>query len=230
MTRAAIPRPCACGCGQPTVGRSRYLPQHLAVMVAARRRLRETRRYATKRGIWFDLDLETVHALVASSWPRDAELSLRRMDPQLGFIPGNVTLVPTSGGRRRAPTNARLRRRLERLACRADLAGVVDVHELAEVFVAQEGLCWVSGRPLRPDARLEDPDGIALVLKDTARPASPKNVALVTTAVAHAARWGVGELLGLAHDIVARDAQRHTARSAAAGRTPERTRPARTAR
>lgn len=203
---------CACGCGEPTLGRSRYVAEHFAILVCARRRLRDSRRYANRRGLEFALDLEDVHRLVAKVWPRDVDLALRRLDPRQGFTPNNVTLIRTVGGRRRGPTTARLRRRLERLAARADLFGVVTTEELAQVFVAQQGFCALSGRRLVCEARLEDPGGMALLRIDPTEPPAADNIILVTTGVELAARWGVQELRALARDLVAVEARERNPR------------------
>lgn len=173
------------------------------MLVAARRRLRETRRYADRRGIAFDLDLLTVRRMVEQAWPADDGLALTRLDRRGGFSPDNVALVPTRGGRPRRTTNARLRRRFERLAARGDLSGLVSVEDLALLFAAQKARCAISGRILRPGARLSDPDGISVVLANPTRRPSPRNILLVTTCVAELAnRWGLDELVALARDIV----------------------------
>jgi hypothetical protein len=212
--------PCACGCGQLTIGRSRYVAEHFAILVASRRRLRECRRYAYKRGHEFALDLEDVQRLVAKAWPRDADLALRRLDPKQGFTSANVALVPTVGGRRRRPTDYRLKRRLERLAARADLFGFTCTDELAMIFVSQEGYCALSGRRLVPEARLEDPDGIALLRIDPTEPPLAENIILVTTGVELAARWGIAELRALAHDLVTEEARQKKACAQEAGNGP----------
>lgn len=199
------------------------MAEHFAILVCARRRLRESRRYAHRRGLEFALDLEHVRRLVAKEWPRDVDLALRRIDPRQGFTPENVALVPTVGGRRRGPTTSRLKRRLERLAARADLFGIISTEELAEIFVEQKGYCALSGRRLVCEARLEDPNGIALLRIDPAEPPVAGNVMLVTTGVALAARWGIRELRALARDLVAVEARQEKSRareSARIGRAP----------
>jgi hypothetical protein len=195
---------CACGCGQPADGRSRYRQDHFAVLSAARRRLREARRYAYRRGIDFSLALGHVHALVAEAWPAGEGLALRRLDRRLGFVPGNVALTPATGGRRRELGGARLRRRLERLVARTDVAGGLSVVHLLQQYEAQRGLCALTGRALLASSRLDDPDGIALLRPDVSRGVSQTNVALVVRVAAQVAeRWGIEALDRLAHDVMA---------------------------
>jgi hypothetical protein len=198
------PRPsCLCGCGEPAVGRSRYAPEHRAILGAARRRLREARSYSYKRGILFDLDLEHVLELVARSWPADEGLALRRLDRSEGFVHGNVELAPVKGGRPRTATVSRLQRRLARLAQRADVAGQLYGDDLARLLARQGGLCAISGRPLQLAARLVDPRGIALLPLDPGQPVAVDNAILVCTSVAQAVgASGVHALVDLARDIV----------------------------
>lgn len=209
-TRLSSRRPCACGCGQPADGRSRYRGDHHAILVAARRRLRDARRYAERRGHEFSLELKDVLSVVVPLWPADEGLSLRRVDPRRGFTADNIELSPTRGGRERRSTVAQLRRRLERLAQRVDLVGHVDAHDLAQQLVRQDSRCAVTGRLFHVNARLSDPDGLTVILTYPNRPPSPRNILLVTAWTAAAAGWGLERLV-----LFARDVARHQKRGRA---------------
>lgn len=184
------------------------------MLVAARRRWREGRRYAWRRSIRFELTLQDVRRLVDRVWPRDEGLALRRINLEQGFVRGNVELVPARGGRRRGPSEAKLRRRFQRLANRVDTAGRLDADDIALIYVGQEARCAVSGRFLRPDARIGDPDAMALIVIDRGRPLSRRNAVLVTAcAAAVAERWGLERLEALARDVVEAGRRRGSSRT-----------------
>lgn len=189
---------CKCGCGQPVPGRGRYVPDHFEILVAARRRLREARRNAWRKGVPFRLDLASIVDLVKGAWPKDRGLALRRIDQRQGYVPDNMKLAPVQGGRPTGLTPAKLRRRLQRLANRADLTGRITVSELHAVYASQRGRCAVSGRTLKITPALRDPDAIALVLRDPGKAIAPANLLFVTAAVQHAARWGLSAFVDLA--------------------------------
>lgn len=227
MARLTKERRCACGCGTVVPGRALYVPTHRAILIAARRRLREARRAAERRGIHFALDLEDVIALVATAWPADAGLALRRVDRNQGFVRENVELVRARGGRRRGVSRARLERRLERLAMRVDLYGVVTTEELALIFARQAGRCAVSGRVLLPLAGVDDPDGMRLLLINPGSPPSRKNLMFVTALIEHgAARWGLDAFVAHAMDVAlaARPTEPTTKRQAKSQRAARTTR------
>lgn len=91
---------------------------------------------------------------------------------------------------------------MKQLAQRADVSGHVTWRELMKLFLAQDARCGVSGRLLRPSARIGDPDGISLILRNPTRPVSERNLLLVTTVVAeNVSRWGLDEFLALVQDV-----------------------------
>lgn len=95
-----------------------------------------------------------------------------------------------------------MRRRLTQLAERSDTAGHVTERELLTLYLEQECRCAISGRLLRPSARLGDPDGISLILRDPTRRVYQRNLLLVTTCVAECVnRWGLDEFITLAQDV-----------------------------
>lgn len=198
MRLKARSKSCKCGCGQPALGRGRYVPDHFEILVAARRRLREARRNAWRKGVPFHLDLASFVDLVKRAWPKDRGLALQRIDRRLGYVQGNVMLAPVQGGRRSGLTPAKLGRRLQRLANRADLTGRITVAELHAVYATQRGRCAVSGRILKITPALRDPDAVALVLRDPGKPVTPANLLFVTASVQHAARWGLSAFVDLA--------------------------------
>lgn len=202
MATRLTPRvPCACGCGEPADARSRYRGDHHAILVAARRRLREARRLASRRGHPFALGLEDVHPLVREAWPADEGLALRRIDPADGWVPSNIILSSTRGGRPRTSTQAKLRRRFERLVQRMDLQDL-DARDLAHLFVQQDARCAVSGRLLRTNTGRGDPDSLSVALIDPGQPPTRHNIMLVTAWVAAAARgWGSDRVVEVAQDI-----------------------------
>ena len=194
---------CACGCGMSVDGRSRYRQDHLPILVAARRRWREARRNAWRRGYDFDLTLEDVHRLVIQVWPRDEGLALARIDRSRGFVNGNVALTQMRGGRTRRTSNVKLARQFERLARRADVDGRLEVDDIAHVYAAQKACCALSGCFLRPAARLGDPDAMVMIRLDPRRPFCTGNVALVTACVASVVeRWGIDRLETMAKGVV----------------------------
>lgn len=196
---------CLCACGEAADRRSRYRGDHFRLLVCARRKFRESRRYAARRGFVFRLGLEDVLKLVRDAWPRSDTLALRRRNRRRGFEVDNVELGPQRGGRRRRDTLARLRRRLQRLAQRHGVRTLLQVEDLLRLHAKQDGRCALSGRRLQTHARLGSPDALALIRLDPRKPWSPTNVQLVTACVRHAVeRWGVPAVLGLAHDVVAK--------------------------
>lgn len=146
------------------------------------------RSYSYKRGILFDLDLEHVLDLVARSWPADEGHALRRLDRTEGFVFGNIELAPRKGGRPRTATVTRLRRRLERLAQRAQLSGAI----------------WPGSSPDRAaSARSAAAPAAGGPSLDPGQPVAVGNAIRVTTSVAQAVGpWSVHALVDLARDVV----------------------------
>jgi hypothetical protein len=84
---------CACGCGCAAEGRSRYFRDHFTLSVEARRKLRETRKYAKKAETPFRMTYEEMRDLILAQWPTSAgRTTLRRVDAGGDFELANVVL------------------------------------------------------------------------------------------------------------------------------------------
>lgn len=201
-------RVCACGCGIPAGRRSRYFDNHREVFSAARKRLRRTRKWAAQVGVEFEVGYDDIRQDVLSAWP-DMAWRIARLDTKAGFVPGNVHLLRTKG----ATTPQRQRdfqpdeaARLIFARLPADQADEVSPEALAEAWRLQGGKCHWTGRPLLLAGRRRAPEAVRVHLAATEGGLKVRLASYAAVVAMHA--WGPKHLVRLAHDVVARVADR----------------------
>lgn len=201
---------CACNCGQPAARGSRYASGHFQFWTAIRRRFRALRRYAWTRGLEFNISEADLAVLIGDRWQNLRGVAIRRIDRRTGIVAGNLRL-----GRGRSPrpeSETRVRRRFAKFLRRSSVARDLSVEELENLYAAQQGRCWLSGRRLRLKRGTKHPSALAIVKIDPAGECDARNVKLVVRAVRLALEWGEDYLVALSRDIVLRaDERRATA-------------------
>lgn len=191
---------CACECGEPAARGSKYAVGHFKYWTVIRRRFRALRRYAWSRGIHFTINEHDLADVIGDRWANLVGVAIRRVDPDRGLVPGNLRLA--SARRARPESEISVRRRLAKCLRRREIAKDLTLDELHQVFKAQRGRCWSTGRRLRLKLGTRHPAALAIVKIDPIHGYEPHNIRLVVRAVAIASLWGEEYLIALARDIV----------------------------
>lgn len=162
MGAVTAPRLCRCGCALPAGPRSAYAADHYRRLCRARRRLARLARFASERGIPFDLEVSDLLALM-QPFGTDARWRITRLDRSHGFSFANIRLVPGAEPSVLPKLEATIAQGIRRQGYEVD-AHVV--RALAERLLEGGGRCELTGRTLQLDCKTTDPDALAIRIVD----------------------------------------------------------------